>query len=357
MTWVIPQPDDLADQAASVYEAGFPGCDARSGLSLLSVSARLFAMGVFDAELFQARLAQELMPDTAVDWLYRHAAIWNVPQEQPVAASGFLSISAPSGFPVPSGLMLAAPNGVVVQTTAVVDAGVGNIAVVPVVAVVAGSAGNLAAGTVMTTVSPLAGLSAQTAPVNSAGISTQPTAGLTGGLDLEGVDSWRSRILAAIRTPAAGGASADYQAWVREVLPGAYVSVVRGWVGAGSVGVIVAAPGPLVCSGAQITAIQNYLNVEAPVTAEVVVVAASLWPVDVTLTLSPDSINNQTNALSALAQFFVGDAAIGGTIFVSRLDNAVSSASGEYSHERTLPAADQTAGNTQIPVLGTVTWG
>ena len=85
MSWPIPLPTDIADRAAGVlesevsrvFQAQNPGAppppvDARSPTSVLAIYARTLGLTGFDLWLYQGRLAQELMVDTAVDWLWRH---------------------------------------------------------------------------------------------------------------------------------------------------------------------------------------------------------------------------------------------------------------------------------------------
>jgi uncharacterized phage protein gp47/JayE len=93
-----------------------------------------------------------------------------------------------------------------------------------------------------------------------------------------------------------------------------------------------------------------------PVTARAVVSAATLVPVPVTLSLNPNTALTQQAATAALQLFFAQGQKIGGTLYVSRLDNAVSNSDGEYSHERTAPAADVTCLPSQLLTLGTVTF-
>ena len=351
MSWVVPSAADIADRGASVFEGtpALQGIDARSEHSLAAVITRVVGGATFEAYLYQAYLANELMPDTAVDTLARHGAIWGVPQEQPATASGYLTFAGVSGVPVPAGTALVTPAGQSLSVSSagtIASSGTGTIAVS---ATASGTAGNVAAGVTCALVSPIAGISPLSGVVTSDGI--------TGGLDLESIDSWRSRILARIRAPANGGSVGDYQSWVQDVLPGAFVSVQANWVGAGSLGVIVAAPGPAVPSAGQVSAISTHLQAVRPVTASVTVVAATLHPINFQIVLNPDTVANRAAALAGLQVSLAQDAAIGGTVYVSRLDNAISSSSGEYSHERIAPAADVALGTTEIAVLGTITWG
>jgi uncharacterized phage protein gp47/JayE len=344
--WAIPQPDEIASRAAGVFEEKFLGADARSDNSMMAVIARLTGMSVFDAYLFQARLAQELMVDTAVDWLDRHALVWGVPRVAAQFARGNVTFAGTDTTVVPGGTTLTAASGASFTTDSAVTLAGG--AVAPVTASVAGADSNLPAGAVLTLASPIAGLTPQAATV--------ATGGLAGGASIEDPASWKARILSRIRTPPMGGSAADYATWVQQISPGAFLAVKPNWVGNGTVGLVVAMPGPAVPSAPQLAAIAAYVAPLRPVTAQVVMVAASLHPVNVSLHLSPDTTAVRAATLAALALFFSQDAAIGGTIFISRLDDAISSASGEYSHERASPAADVVMGAAEIPTLGTVTF-
>ncbi|MGH2930546.1 MAG: baseplate J/gp47 family protein, partial [Solirubrobacteraceae bacterium] len=188
--------------------------------------------------------------------------------------------------------------------------------------------------------------------------ATVDSGGLTGGEDLESTTSWQARVLARIRTPPMGGAVSDYEAWAKAAMPGvAYVTPLANWGGLGNVGVAVAMTGPAVPTNEEITTIQDYIDPLAPVTANVVVLAASLNAVNVTLHLNPDSTAIRAAATAALALSFQQDATIGAMTYISRLSNAVSSADGEYSHELIAPAADVAAPSaTAINTLGTVTF-
>ena len=188
-------------------------------------------------------------------------------------------------------------------------------------------------------------------------MATLDGSGLVGGADLEGLEAWRTRILARIRAPAMGGAAGDYVTWAKAALNGvAYVQVVPNAGGLGTVAVWIAKQGPAVASGPEVAAVQAAINVVRPVTASVTVLAATLVPVNVTLHLNPDTGPIRAAATAALALAFAVDATIGGAVFVSRLDNSVSSSDGEYSHIRSAPAADVAMSAGQLPILGTVTF-
>jgi uncharacterized phage protein gp47/JayE len=355
MPWVIPAPADISDAYSAALEQAFAldangraqTIDARGANSVLGIFARTHGLTMFEMYLYQAWLADELMPDTAVDFLSRHANVWGVPQNPPVAAVGNAVFSGANLTPVPSGTLLGSAGGTSWTTTTGGTIGTGGTLSLPVAANVAGAAGNAAAGTPLTVVSPIAGLTTQVAVVDSAGIA--------GGTDAESVASWRSRILLRIRQPPAGGRAADYVAWA-EAAGAAYVNVVPGWSGAGSVGIIVGMAGPAVPNSTQVAAIQAAIGALRPVTAIAVVAPCSLLAVNLTIVLNPDTTALRTAVQAALLLYFQENAAIGGTIYLSQLYAAVLSVAGEASCIISAPAGDTVAGNAQLPVLGTITW-
>jgi uncharacterized phage protein gp47/JayE len=369
-TWPIPTPATLFNNAATVYETNpaLAGIDARSSFSVAGTNCRVYAMGSYDRYLMIANLAQELMVDTAVVWLPRHANIWNVPRLQPTAATGYAtftgqaSLSAPVN--IPSGTMLSAPAGYLYMTTASATVGAGAAVAVPVSSVLGGSAYNLAGSTTLSLVSAIAGLAGQSAVLNSSGALN--------GTDLEAIPHWRGRIQAKIQQPPCGGSLNDYLNWCSDQGI-AYYNVLPNAVGAGSVGIYIADAGPSVASDSDVDALQNYLGVYngvpgvRPVTARVLVMAATLAPVNVTMSLNPNTATTQAAATNALQLFFqqlaasyktaaLAGGAGGVTLFFSRLENAISNGSGAFSQELTAPAADVTFLASQIPTLGTVTF-
>lgn len=192
MTWPVQLPDELAARQAAAMVAGLGDVDATSPYAPLGAINRAVAGSVFAMLVDQARMAQELLPDTASDWLGRHAAIWGVPREDATVATGNVALTGISGTAVPAGTVLVTLAGLRYIATAAVTLTSG-AAVLPVRADVAGAAGNLNVGTRLALQSPIAGLSPQTGTVAAGGIS--------GGADIEDVDTWRARILDRIRNP------------------------------------------------------------------------------------------------------------------------------------------------------------
>jgi uncharacterized phage protein gp47/JayE len=375
MPWPIPQPTDIADRASGIYEAEFariwallnpnapqpPQVDARSPASMLAVHARVLGLTGFDLYGMQARLAQELMPTTAIDWLPKHGQTWGVPQDQPVAAAGNLVlpggaiglvIPADFEFSVNGGGVYEVVNAVTIEATGTISVGVS--------AAVAGTAGDLAAGVTLTSVSPLAGLISQSGTIDANGV--------TGGQDLEQIESWRSRIIQRIQQRGAGGDGNDFIAWARTVLPG--VMVYPFSPGLGQITVALAMPtwsgvgaptGPRVLTTTELNEVTSYVNDamnRKPLGAPVVnCINATLQPVNFTITPNPNTSAVQQGITAALGLYMISsDITIGATLEISRSDNAISDTAGLFNFDRSAPSGDVSPSTaTSLLTLGSVT--
>jgi uncharacterized phage protein gp47/JayE len=353
MTWPLPTPAEISERIAGGLETALETpdrrFDARSENTVLGVLARVFAMSQFDLWLYQRRLAEDLMPDTALaEALERHADVWGVTRLPASAAVGGVTLTGTDGTVIPSGTEFRAAAGQVFAATAAGTVASGTVTV-PVQAAEPGAAGNQTAGAVLQLVSPIAGVLPQSGVVAAGDI--------IGGADIETDEALRARLLARIRQPPAGGAAHDYEAWARAALPDVvHVAVYGNWAGLGTVGVVVGMRGPRAPTSPEIAAIGAYIAPLRPVTADVAVIAAVPFPVDITLALSPDTVQTRAAVEAALATFFANDARIGRDLPVSRISEAISSAAGEYSHVLSVPAADLAMDDTELPILGDVTF-
>jgi uncharacterized phage protein gp47/JayE len=354
VTWPIPAPATIASQAAGVYEGLFPGIDARSANSVAAANCRIVSLTGYDLYQMQVSLANELMVNTAVAWLPFHANIWQVPQLQPTPATGNAVFANASGAAVvvPAGTLLSFATGWLYMTTAAVTIPAASTGSAPITSALAGTTYNLPAGTVLALVSPIGGITPSSATLDSNGAAD--------GTDLETTDAWRARIVAEIGNPGDGGSLNDYVVWAKKA-GAAFVNVVPQAVGPGSVGIYIAGPGPSVASAQLVAAVQAYITGPSvkPTTARVLVMASTLMPENVTLHLNPDTALTRAAAVTGLELFFLQSALQQNqtgqnVLYMSRLDSAISSASGEYSHERYAPAADLTFPPSQLFTLGAV---
>jgi uncharacterized phage protein gp47/JayE len=344
-----PTLPELIERAASDIEAGLPGTDARLRRSNLNVLARMHAAAVHGIYGYLDWLAQQVIVDTAETvFLDRYAGIWGVLRVPAAFSSGPVTVTGTSGVTVPSGTPLQRSDGAEFATTADATLASGT-AEVQIAAVVAGAAGNAAAGTQMTFVQPVAGV---------AGAALVALAGLTQGADAETDDALRARVLARIQQAPMGGAAADYVAWALKVagVTRAWVYPLEGGPGTVSVRFVRDNDASMIPDGAEVTAVQDYINERRPVTAQVTVLAPTAVALNMTIALTPNTAAVRTAVQAELADLVRREGKPGGTILLSHLREAISVAAGETNHVLTAPSADVTHSAGQIPVLGTITW-
>ncbi len=347
----VPAPGVISGRAAAIYEELLAGIDARSPNTVATANTRITEMAMLDLYVRLQNTVLEMMPDTAVENLPRIAVEWGVPQVQPSAATGNLIVTGGNTTVIPIGLQFAAASGQIYATTAAVTIGSTLTASVPVAASMVGVAGNLVAGAPVKLVSSI-GLSLNTVAVVDGN-------GISGGADIESLDSWRARIMAQIRLEPSGGNYDDYVKWAKEALPDVQLAACPpAACGGGVVSVVIAMTGLVPPTPAQIAAVLAYIETKRPVGAtNITVYACVLNAVNVTLHLNPDTVDIRAAAAAALALSFAQDAAIGATTYVTRLDAAISSSDGEYSHEMSIPAADVAAPSLfSLNVLGAVSF-
>lgn len=293
-------------------------------------------------------IAKQSIIDTAEkEYLERWAAIWKVIRKTAGFASGQVALSGTAGASILDGTIVQRQDGV--QYKVLGDAVfTGGPLIVPVLALEAGEAGNFATGQPIFLLSPIAGVQ-----------STATTATkLEGGVDVESDERLLARLLARIQQPPHGGAASDYELWALEV-----AGVTRVWVyplqmGTGTVTVLFVCDedDDIIPSPAKVAEVQAYIDVRAPVTAEVFVAAPIADALNMTIKLTPNTTAVQNAVRAELADLIDRDSAPGGTILISRLREAVSLAAGENNNQVVTPTVDVTHATGHMAILGTLTF-
>lgn len=353
MPFSRPTLKTLIDRAIADINARLPDADARLPFSNLNVLAHVQGAGVHGLYGFLDWIAKQVFPDTAeTEALERWASIWGVTRKAAAPATGVVTLTGTSGAVVPAGTLLQRPDGQQYQTTA--DATLyGGTVDASVVAVTAGLATSSTAGTSMNLVSPVVGVN--TAVVVTAG-------GLTGGSDTETDASLRARLLTRIQTPPHGGASADYINWALEV-PG----VTRAWVSPAELGLGTVtlrfvrdndgSGAAIIPDSAEVAAVQAYIDVRRPVTAQLTVVAPTPVPLNFNIQgLMPNTSAVQSAVQAELQDLLLREAVPGGTILLSHIRSAISSALGETDYVLVAPSANVTNTTGNMSTMGAITW-
>lgn len=296
-------------------------------------------------------LSGQLIYDTAeVEYLERWCSIWGITRKAATAATGSVTFTGQSGAFIPAGTLLQALDATQYQTAADATLASGT-ATASVTAVVAAAAGNKAAGQALSLVSPIVG------------VQSTATAGLlSGGADVETDDALRARLLARIQNPPQGGAAADYVTWALQVS-----GVTRAWVSALELGAGTltlrfvrdndGTGAAIIPDAAEVAAVQAYIDARRPVTAQVTVAAPTANPLNFTISgLSPNTAAVQAAVQTELQDLLLREATPGGTILLSHIRAAISSATGENDFTLTSPVANVTNSVGQISTMGTITW-
>ncbi len=311
------------------------------------IFAKMLALVSHDMHVHIAKRARALHVMTAVeDELSPHAAFWRVTRRPATLASGSIVFTGLTDCIVPAGALVQRADGVrfaLLEDARIDTAGV---AIASVQAESAGSAANTPAGQTVTLVEPVVGVQSQ---------ATVGTGGIGGGLDIEDWESVRARISARIDEPPGGGNEADYRRWVSDV-----VGATRVWVKAdvGNVSVAFIMPDGSIPDTEAVARVHDYIHDPdiRPMCATIVIWAPAEEPVDLTITLQPDSLATRHAVETELRDFFIREAEPGGTLPMSRVQAAVSAARGEYAHRVIEPVDDIMTEADRIARLGVITW-
>jgi len=309
-------------------------------------------------------LSKQVFPDESDrDFLLRQAGLYGITPNAASFAVGIVVATGTNGSVIPNGTLYSRDDGVEYEVTgdATIASGTANVSVE---CLTAGATGNMSSGDSLSLESPITG-------VNTA--ATVDTGGITDGTDTEDTDGTRARFILELQKPPEGGIATDYVEWaltvagVTRVWPHRYenaagtlnvlgtVSVyfVRDFDGSGSA---------ILPSGGEITDVQNALNEQRPITAEVTAKAPTALTVNFTIHISPDTTDIRTAVGKELADLLVRDAAPGdgatsvGTILLSHIRTAIGVAEGVNDFTLTVPSADVVPTLGQLAIMGTVTW-
>lgn len=313
------------------------------------VRAKVYAAALHTVYGYIDYLAMNMLPDLCDEtWLARHAAMKRCPRKEATAATGYMRWDGVTNdITVSAGAVIQRDD--LVQYTAAADAtSAGGILRLPISCSEAGTTGNADDGTALSLVTPVSGL---------------PSGGLadtvTGGFDVEDLETWRARVLERYYWTPLGGADGDYVVWAKEVSGVTRAWAYRHWLGTGTVGVMVASSDLVnpILDDVTVAAVQAYIEPLAPVAgSDLYVFTAVPHTINFTIDLNPDTATVRAEVEAELRSFLLRDGYPEGKIELSRINEAISIATGEYSHTLISPAADIAIAKNELAVLGAITW-
>lgn len=363
MPFSRPTLSELVARIRGDIEANVEGADALLRRAFLSVLGKVVALAVHILYGFLELTANNIFVTTAVtDYLDLHGQEWGLPRLGASYAIGTATATGINGSVIPAATELQLSDGrvYIVQAAAVVAAGVATLSLK---AELSGIDGNEDSGVVLTFISPIVGVDST---------ATLSAGGFDGGADEESDDEYRARILSRKRYPPHGGADFDFVAWIQ-----AYsAAITRGWAipeyqGAGTVGlafVLDDQVGSILPSAALVAAVRAYLlqhtdsvtgrQVGAYVTAEPGMFFITLLEkaVNFSIRIYPNTTVVRAAVQAELEDLLRREGGPEQTVYLSRINEAISTAIGEQYHLLVSPVADVTAAVNEVLIMGTITW-
>ena len=321
--------------------------DGDMAVRLYAVAAQLYALYV------QADwVGRQCFPQTAQgDYLDKHAQLRGLERRAATAAVGVLSFETDH----PPEADLSIPEGTVCMTAAQVrfettEAGVlkagQTSAQVRARAVEPGAGGNAAVGTVR---------AMAVAPV---GVSrcTNPEA-FSGGLDAEGDESLRERVLETFRRMPNGANAAFYPQEALSFPEVAAATVVARPRGVGTVDVFLATAAGLPDSGL-LEQVAAHLEERREIAVDVQVKAPEVRTVDVSVQVAARpgaDFNTVRQAVESAVRGWFDGRLLGQSVLRAQLGALIFGVEGVENYALTAPAADVAAAVDELPQLGTLT--
>lgn len=297
---------------------------------------------------------KQLFPKSADrEFLLEQADVFGLSPTPATFASGTVTATGTDTSVIPKDTILVRDDDVTYIVTAEATIS-GGTASVSVEAELAGSDGNLAEGEVLTFESPIDGVDSDT---------TVEAPGISGGNDEETREAFEDRYLLHRREPPQGGADQDYEAWALAV-----AGVTRAWVfpnenGLGTVVVrfVRDEDASIFPDAAEVQSVQDALDEQRPITAEVTAAAPTQLDVDFTISVTPDTTAVRDAVKAELEDLLFreaepGDGAGRGTILHSHMLTAIGVAEGVDDFSLTSPSADVVPATGELAVMGAITW-
>lgn len=292
---------------------------------------------------------REAFPTTCSEaTLYVWAYIFNVPRKIASYSKRKVKLLGVNGSYIDQGVILRSDDvEFVVQEGGYIT---GGHYFVLVICSTAGIEGNIESGANLTLSQPITGVQPQAEVLEEDAIE---------GEDVEDLELWRSRVIEKIQSPPHGGTKTDYEQWAKEI-PG----VTRAWpyenyTGIGYVGLAFVMDGApdIFPDPAKVQEVQDRLDELRPVTANLVVFSPVKEEIDFDIQLNPNTPAVQDAVIESLKDLFKREASPGGTVYISRIREAISLATGENDHVLLSPTTNIVSSTGHLAVLGETTFG
>lgn len=337
----FPSLKTITDRMNADANHYMPSAGLRLRFSVLGVLIKVYAAANHALYQYAWNLLRNILPSTCHDeWLPAWGYVLRVPRIEAVAAQGSVRFSGVDGVIIPERTLLrdAFGNTFATQKAVRVDE------TVAIQAVESGQKGNVKASQLNLS-QPIDGVEAQAEVVES----------LQGGVDIETLPDWRTRIVEQFVNRSQIGDADDYTDWVMAC----DARVKQVWVfgnapDRGDITLMIAFKGDSpIPSNDDLASIHEKLERLRNVGAKVYCLPPHLRPIDIELSGIP--LEDQSSVRTALASLFTSMTGINATLYAADIHAAVRKV---YAGTYTLlnPVNDVTANERELLVLGDVTW-
>lgn len=333
-----PSLQSLIDRAISTMVA-------KTGVDTPAIQALAAAIAgaSFGQYAYQDYLFQQLNPETAEeDWLYIWSSRFNIDRVVATVSSGTVTFNQSEGLvTIPEGTIIQTDNAQlysVTQSTA-------SDHPVPVESQGLGSAQNLLSGSELTLVTAVSGLNPDSITSN----------GLSGGSDIEDLEHWRDRIIAAFNQRQAVGTAIDYELWAKAAHPDVdYAWILDNTPQVGHVQVYIGQRqlDPVVSAGV-ITATQDYLDSQRLAGCHITTLATTPKPVDIEINGVTDP-QLQSEISTALETLFMEKMGLREDLTPSEIMLAITPITSSFG--LTEPANIQMLNSNEVFTIGSMAW-
>lgn len=319
--------------------------------SIVKILSRAMAGVVHTLHGFLDWTSRQLFVTTAEDeQLDRHGLIWGIDRKPATFATGIVQFTGTDGNNVPVGTKIQNDAGIEYETTEIGTITLG-VADVPVQAILAGTDANTDTGVILNLLNAVPFIDSE---------ATVLEPGILGGSFVESDEEYRERILFRIQSPPQGGAANDYIIWATDAQ-----NVTDAWVfpthfGAGTVLVTVANYNnepPIV---ADLTEVEEIIEVNRPVTADVTVLSVIESLVNLTISLTPNTQAIRDNVTAEIKELFKRRGVPGGTVSANNIGESIGTSAGvdDYTLDEIIQDGNVVSGLensvTQVSVLNNI---
>lgn len=365
MAFLRPTLQQLADRIAGDFVAKITGASTLAMRSVLKTMAIIYAGAIHLLYGYLDNMSKQLFATTATadedgGKLDTIGAEYGIIRNAATKAIGIIACTGTPATLIPEGSELVSSAANIYVTDDDATIGGGGTINVNITAQTAGAASNDSAGITLTFVSPIIDIDS-TATVDSSG--------LINGADEEADNDYRNRILARKQIAPHGGNQNDLEQWALEV-----DGVTRAWVyplynGPGTVALYFVRDGqsPITPTAPQIAEVLAYLTSHTDIINQTVGVPITMLPglfvaapvllvLNFTIRLYPNTADIQALVQAQIEDFIYREAYPSQTLYLSRIQEAISAAIGEERSAITLPAADVAMAYNEVGILGVITW-